>query len=156
VLDWLGEQMGTALGTATARQVQADLRRLGAWSGAKPTAPTVSAAAPPVPQAGEAVLSTWQLLLDDGRLQDGEPHLAGTRKPSVVLLSESTAKEIGATAGSPVTVRTDRGAITLPLTIVDLPDRVVWLPSRSAGSHVHEMLGVTSGAVVQLSSGGAT
>ena len=31
-----------------------------------------------------------------------------------------------------MTVRTDRGAITLPLTITDMPDRVVWLPMNSA------------------------
>ena len=29
---------------------------------------------------GQAVLATWQPLLDDGRLQDGEPYLAGTAR----------------------------------------------------------------------------
>jgi NADH-quinone oxidoreductase subunit G len=156
VLDWLATEMGATLGTATPSAVQAELKRLGAWTGARPAAPSVASSPPLVPQSGEAVLSTWRLLLDDGRLQDDEPHLAGTRKPATVLLSESTAKEVGATAGTDVTVSTDRGSITLPLTIVDLPDRVVWLPTHSAGSHVHEALGVTTGAVVRIAAGGAS
>jgi NADH-quinone oxidoreductase subunit G len=94
-------------------------------------------------------------LLDDGRLQDDEPHLAGTRKPAIALLSETTAKEVGVAAGDLLTVGTDRGSITLPVQVVDLPDRVVWLPTKSQGSHVHGSLGVTSGAVVRLSAGAA-
>ncbi|MDQ1695837.1 MAG: NADH-quinone oxidoreductase subunit [Frankiaceae bacterium] len=156
VLDWLAESFGAVLNTSTPRQVQEELQRIGAWSGARPPVPTVAGQRPPPAESGEALLATWRLLLDDGRLQEGEPHLAGTRKPAMLLLSETTAKEIGAVAGSPVTVSTDRGSITLPLTIADLPERVVWLPTRSAGSHVHEALGVTTGAVVQLASGGAT
>lgn len=30
------------------------------------------------PGAGEALLATWHNLLDAGRMQDGEPNLAGT------------------------------------------------------------------------------
>jgi NADH-quinone oxidoreductase subunit G len=54
-----------------------------------------------------------------------------------------------------VTVSTERGSITLPVVVTDVPDRVVWLPTKSPGSHVHEMLGVTSGAQVRLTAGGA-
>ena len=50
-------------------------------------------------------------------------------EPSVALLSETTAKEVGAVAGGRLTVSTDRGSITLPLAIVDLPERVVWCSS---------------------------
>ena len=48
---------------------------------------------------GEAILATWSWLLDDGRMQDGEPHLAGTRKLPRLHLSEATAAAIGAAAG---------------------------------------------------------
>jgi NADH-quinone oxidoreductase subunit G len=58
-------------------------------------------------------------------------------------------------AGGSVTVTTERGSITLPVELADLPDRVVWLPTMSPGSHVHETLGVTAGAVVRLGAGGA-
>ena len=46
-------------------------------------------------QPGQAVLATWHLLLDAGRLQDGEPHLAGTAKKATAVLSASTAAEVG-------------------------------------------------------------
>jgi NADH-quinone oxidoreductase subunit G len=54
-----------------------------------------------------------------------------------------------------VTVSTDRGSVRLPLVVADLPDRVVWLPTFSPGSHVHEQLGVTAGAVVRIAVGEA-
>jgi NADH-quinone oxidoreductase subunit G len=155
VLDWLSEELGTPIGTPDAAAVQREIQQLGGWSGARPAAPSVAPAAPRTPAAPEAVLATWRLLLDDGRLQDGEPYLAGTRKASVALLSESTAKETGVTAGGSVTVSTDRGSVTLPVELAELPDRVVWLPTMSEGSHVHEALGVTAGAVVRISAGGA-
>jgi NADH-quinone oxidoreductase subunit G len=90
------------------------------------------------------------MLLDSGLLQDGEAHLAGTARRPVVRLCASTAVEIGAAEGDPVTVSTASGAITLPLAVSDLPDRVAWLPLNSGASAVHERLGVTSGAVVTI------
>jgi NADH-quinone oxidoreductase subunit G len=101
------------------------------------------------------VLSTWRLLLDRGRLQDGEPHLAATARRPVVRLSAATAAEIGAADGKTVRVSTDRGAVSLPLVITEMPDRVVWLPQNSAGSAVHRTLGVASGALVRISAGDA-
>jgi len=68
----------------------------------------------------------------------------------VVRLSAGTADAIGADEGDRVTVSTDRGAITLPLTITEMPDHVVWLPLNSPGSAVHRTLGVTTGAVVHI------
>jgi NADH-quinone oxidoreductase subunit G len=94
------------------------------------------------------------MLLDAGRLQDGEPHLAGTARPSVVRLSPSTAAEIDALDGQPVTVTTDRGAVTLALEVTDMPDGVVWLPLNSTGSHVNVTLGVAPGAIVNVAAGG--
>lgn len=90
------------------------------------------------------------MLLDNGRLQDGEPHLADTARTAAVRLSSSTAAEIGATEGDSVTVSTGRAAITLPMALADLPHRVVWLPLNSPGSQVHQDLGVMVGAVVTI------
>jgi NADH-quinone oxidoreductase subunit G len=90
------------------------------------------------------------MLLDSGRLQDGEPYLAGTARAPVVRLSPATAAEIGAAEGDSVTVGTSRGEITLPLEITDMDDRVVWLPLNSPGSAVNRQLGVTAGAVVSI------
>ena len=47
-------------------------------------------------------------------------------------------------------MRTDRGAITLPLAITDMPDRVVWVPMNSPGSAVHAQLGAVAGDVVRI------
>ena len=105
---------------------------------------------PDKPGAGQAVLAGWRMLLDDGRLQDGEPHLAGTAREPVARLSAATAAEIGAADGDLVTVSTERGEITLPLLITDMPDGTVWLPLNSPGSAVHRQLGVTTGAVVSI------
>ena len=148
VLHRLAEVMHVDLGLPSVEATQAEIQRLGSHAGERPAIDAVAPVAVPSPGAGEAVLATWHQLLDDGRLQDAEPHLAGTRRPATALLSETTSKEIGAT--STVTVSTDRGSITLPYAVADLPDRVVWLPALSEGCHVHEQLGVTSGAVVRI------
>ena len=96
------------------------------------------------------MLTGWRMLLDNGRLQDGEPYLAGTGRLPVARLSATTAADIGAADGDSVTVATERGEITLPLEITDMDDRVVWLPLNSPGSSVHQQLGVTAGAVVSI------
>jgi len=148
VLHRLAEVLHIDLALPSVEATQAEIQRLGSFAGERPAITEAGAAAAPSPGAGEAVLATWHQLLDDGRLQDSEPHLAGTRRPTTALLSETTVKEIGAT--STVTVSTDRGSITVPYAVADLPDRVVWLPAMSEGCHVHEQLGVTSGAVVRI------
>ncbi|MFV1355971.1 NADH-quinone oxidoreductase subunit G [Mycolicibacterium fortuitum] len=150
VLHYLADEIGVDLGLTGPEAADAELARLGTWTGPRAAEPTIAPAAPPTPGPGQAVLAAWRLLLDAGRLQDGEPHLAGTAVSPVVLLSPTTAAELGAAAGDPVTVSTESGAITLPLSVAEMPDRVVWLPANSPGSAVHRQLGVTAGAVVSI------
>ena len=101
------------------------------------------------------MLSTWHLLLDDGSLQDGEPHLAGTARRAVALVSAGTAARLGAAEGDDLTVSTDRGSVTLPLVVGELPDDVVWLPTRSQAAHVRTDLVAQHGSRVRLARGGA-
>ena len=101
------------------------------------------------PKPGQAVLATWRQLIDNGSLQDGEPHLKGTQRTPVARLSAKTAEGLGKT----VKVSTERGAITLPVEITDLPDGVVWLPGNSDGSAVRKTLGAGHGSVVTLAGG---
>jgi NADH-quinone oxidoreductase subunit G len=110
----------------------------------------VPATEPSSPSSGEAVLATWRMLLDAGRLQDGEPYLAGTARRPVARLSAATAAEIGVADGSALTVGTDRGSLTLPLEVTEMPDRVVWVPQNSPGSRVHLDLGAGAGTVVTI------
>jgi NADH-quinone oxidoreductase subunit G len=150
VLDAIADEMGVDLGLPTADAATAELRALAAWDGARPYGPNVTPSVPAQPSSGEAILSSWRQLLDLGKLQDGEPYLAGTARTPVVRLSAATAAEIGASDGVPVAVSTDRGSITLPLMITEMPDRVVWLPLNSPGSQVYEQLGATAGTVVTI------
>jgi NADH-quinone oxidoreductase subunit G len=150
VLDALADEMGVHLGLSTFETAHQEMSALGPWEGERAAGPQVSAPEPAQPGSGEAVLTGWRQLLDAGRLQDGEPHLAGTARAPIVRLSADTAAEIGAADGDQVTVGTARGSITLPLTITDMPDRVVWLPLNSPGSAVQRQLGVTQGSIVRI------
>lgn len=153
VLDTLADELGVYLGTATVEEIRTEYAALPYWEGKRAAGPDVAAAEPAPPGAGEAVLTGWRMLLDNGRMQDGEPHLAGTARKPVLRLSADTAAEIGAADGDAVTVSTPRGSISLPLVITDMPDRVVWLPLNSSGSAVHRQLGVTVGATVRIGVG---
>jgi len=152
VLDAIADRMGTPLGLPDAAAARAELARLGPWDGVPPAAPDVAPAEPTRPGPGEAVLAGWRMLLDSGRMQDGEPHLAGTARTPVLRLSAATATEIGSAEGAPVTVSTERGSITLPLAITDLPDRVVWLPLNSPGSAMFRELATLPGGLVRIHS----
>jgi NADH-quinone oxidoreductase subunit G len=150
VLHILADEIGVDLGLPTALAAGEELARLGLWTGTRPDAPQVAPSRPVRPTGGQAVLTGWRMLLDAGRLQDGEPYLAGTARAPVARLSAATAADIGAADGDLVTVSSERGAITLPLAVTDMGDRVVWLPLNSAGSAVYQELAVTAGAVVSI------
>lgn len=156
VLQILADELGVDFACPTTAAAGAELARLGWWEGPRPAPPIVTGPEPARPGTGEAVLTGWRLLLDAGRLQDGEPNLAGTGRLPVARLSATTAAEIGATEGEPVTVGTERGMVTLPLTITEMPDRVVWLPMNSTACAVHTQLGVSAGAVVAIERGVAS
>lgn len=150
VLDAIAAEMGVALGLPDSDAARAELECLGTWDGAKPAGPVIPPVPQPRPGAGRAILAGWRTLLDAGRLQDGEPNLAGTARVPVARMSAATAGEIGSGDGDSVTVASERGEITLPLAVTEMTDGVVWLPLNSPGSAVHDALGVTAGAVVTI------
>ncbi|WP_072802071.1 NADH-quinone oxidoreductase subunit G [Rhodococcoides yunnanense] len=150
VLHALAAEMGAPIGLPDVASARTEIHALPSWSGPRHLPPRHAPAVPRTPGSGQAILCTWRMLLDSGRMQDGEPHLAGTARTPAVRLSRATADEIGVTEGDWVTVTSDRGAITLPLAITDLPNRVVWLPRRSPGSDVNSALAVGNGATVRI------
>ncbi|MGI5165443.1 NADH-quinone oxidoreductase subunit G [Spirillospora sp. CA-253888] len=168
VLDALAGEMDVHLGLPGPEAARRELTELGAYRGERPAAPSVPQNVPPAPGPGQALLSSWRMLLDDGTLQDGEPYLAGTARPPVVRLSPVTAAELGiepaaartgptGPAGATVTVTGPRGSVTLPLEITPgMADRVAWLPANSAGVAPHRDLGAAAGSLVTLSSGGTS
>lgn len=156
VLHALADALGSDLGFSSPTGARGEMARLGLWDGHRPDPPAVPAGPEVELERGEATLAGWRMLLDSGRLQDGEPHLAGTARPAVARLSALTAARTGVRDGDPVTISTGRGSITLPLVVTEMPDQVVWLPLNSAESAVHRALGVSTGAVVHIDAGEPT
>ncbi|MGH8860968.1 MAG: molybdopterin dinucleotide binding domain-containing protein, partial [Jatrophihabitantaceae bacterium] len=98
-------------------------------------------------------LATWHELLDAGRAQDGDEHLAGTAKPARAILSAATAAEHGCSAGDDITLSTDAGSITVPVVIGELADRVIWVPTNARDCAVRTSLRAVNGSIVTLSGG---
>ena len=154
VLDALAAQLGAALGCADVDAIRAELAQLPATAAPQPQPPTVAPGAPAEPAGGQAVLATWHQLIDSGTLLAGDEYLAGTARAPVVRVGKELATRLGVADGDPVTVGTAAGAITLPVAIADLPDQVVWLPTNSPGATVRRTLGVTAGALVDITAAG--
>ncbi len=150
VLHVLADAMGVELGLPDVAAARAEIQEVGTWDGDRAGFAPVAAAAPARPGAGQAVLATWSELLDAGRLQDGEPYLAGTAREAVARISAGTAAGLGAADGDLVTVSTDAGTVSAPALVTDMPDGVVWLPTNAAGLPVRSTLGAAHGAVVGL------
>ena len=157
VLDAIAAELDAYLGTGTPEVALAELATLGvAGPEADPPPAPMEPAAPRVsPGDGEAVLATWHHLLDQGTLQSGEEHLAGTAKPAFAHISPGTAAELGVLPGAHILVSTDRGAIQLPVALTEMPDRVVWVPTNSVDSRVRPTLGVDAGDLVRVTVGTA-
>ncbi|HRY25717.1 MAG TPA: NADH-quinone oxidoreductase subunit G [Geminicoccaceae bacterium] len=160
VLDMLAAELGEFLETRTQEQIHAQFQQLGAWTGNPPLVVPSGAPAPVSRRAAEparkVVLSTWATLLDAGRLQDGEPFLAGTAKPVVARVAPALAERLGVAEGELVTVATAHGSISAPVQVAeDMVDDVVWLPTNSVGCAVRATLLADSGTEVSVTKGGA-
>jgi NADH-quinone oxidoreductase subunit G len=161
VLGAIADQMDVHLGLPDAAAARAELAALGGWRGTRPEPPAVTTAWPDEPPARRAEgsgvldvrLASWHQLLDSGRMQDGEPSLAGTARPAVARLSAATAAQAGVADGDKVTVATDRGAVTVPAQVVPMADGVVWLPAAGLPGHgatIRAALAAGHGAMVML------
>ncbi|HET9873013.1 MAG TPA: NADH-quinone oxidoreductase subunit G [Propionibacteriaceae bacterium] len=155
VLSALADAMGFDLGLRTGAQARDELLELGPWMGQRAAAPRVPAAHVRRPAHGTAVLATWRLSIDASRAVDGERPLQATARKPVARMTQWTAAEAGvdtaATVGSAVVVATGRGSIQLPVQIdPQMPDGVVWVPSRADGLAVSEHLAAKAGDVVTL------
>ncbi|MFI9203724.1 NADH-quinone oxidoreductase subunit G [Streptomyces sp. NPDC053048] len=150
VLHMLADAMDADLRLPDVPSVRAELARLGAWRGERPAGPSEPGRALPRPEKGEAVLAGHRLLLDQGRLQDGDDALAGTRHEALARLSAATAAEAGVRDGESLVVTGPAGSVRLPLRITPMPDRVVWLPLNSTGGGVASDAGVRPGELVRI------
>ncbi|MEW1908555.1 NADH-quinone oxidoreductase subunit G [Kitasatospora sp. NPDC085895] len=149
VLHMLADALGRPLGLPDVTAARRELDGFTPWTGDRPAAPSAHPAPLPRPATGQAVLAGHRLLLDNGTLQEGDEHLAGTRHPAVARLSAATAAEIGAAAALRVTG--PAGSVVLPLEVTeDMPDRTVWLPLNSTPGGAHRALGTTVGHLVTI------
>jgi NADH-quinone oxidoreductase subunit G len=90
------------------------------------------------------------MLIDDGRMLDGEDHLRATARTPVALVSPVTLQALGLTPGQHVTVTGETGSTGLPVGVADLPDGVVWVPTTSSASR----WSAPAGSVVELQATG--
>lgn len=145
VLSGIAEELarlgrGAPLGFRTVAEVRAEMAEIGPWDGERAAFAPVSAldtpsTDDPLTTAGGApgsVLATWKQLLDDGAMQAGDKHLAATARPAVARVPRTVLDALGPV----VTLTGDRGSVTLPAEAADLPDGVVWVPTRSSGRGV--------------------
>ncbi len=158
VLHAIADEMGVDLGLPEIASVQREIWELGGWTGTRPAAPTVAAESATneiavTNGASDLILATWRHLLDRGRMQDGEPHLAATAHTARARMAATTARDLGANDGDTVEITTAQGSLALPLEIVDDANAVagvVWIPTNSLGSTVRQTLGVDAGAKVRV------
>jgi NADH-quinone oxidoreductase subunit G len=153
VLHVLAAAMDVDLALPDVAAARAEIAELGEWDGDRAGFPSYIADPPAAPGTGEALLATWPLLLDAGRLQDGEPFLAGTARAAHARLSAATAAAVGVADGDLLTVSTDRGSVSVPVVVAKIPDSVVWLPTNSEGCAVRSRLSAGTGSIVRLTAG---
>jgi NADH-quinone oxidoreductase subunit G len=137
VLGAIADEMDVHLGLPDQAAARAELGTLGRWKGSRPEAPTASAPGSKFLGVGgvaTARLAIWHQLLDNGRMQDGEPFLAGTARPAVARMSAATAAQAGVADGDKVTLATARGSVTLPVEVTTMVDNVVWAPAGAGVS----------------------
>lgn len=153
VLHMLADEMGVSLGTADTATTRAEIARVGAWSGPRPTVAGTSAPVTPAPE-GHALLATWKQLLGAGAMQDGDEHLAGTEREAVAAISSTVAAWMGLTDGQPITITVGGTDLTVPVAIRDVVDGAVWLPANARSLGSLGALGARWGDVVSVRAGG--
>lgn len=137
-------------------EIRSELGRLGPWQGTRTPTPQVGAPTETDLGSGGVRLATWRLLIDLGVMQEGDPHLAATARPSVVRMSSATARAFGVDPEGVASVEGPKGSVTLPVEIDEsMPESVVWLPTNSQGSRIHRDLGCVYGDSIRLTAGGS-
>lgn len=154
VLAMIADAMDAVFGSGEVAQLRAELQALGASSGFERLSPPDIAALVP-PDAGLR-LASWRLLLDRGVLQEGEPHLAATARPTVAVMSAATAAAQGVADAEFIRVVGPRGWVEVPLELDEVAHDTVWLPMHSPDCSVLLDLGARPGDIVRVERAAAT
>ncbi len=150
ILSMIADAMGESIMLGTVTASAREFNQLGNWDGSRTQFAQVSAKSPQAVSGNDAILTSWRRLLDMGTLQKGEDNLAGTRRPTVAVISPNRAQTLGVTSGQQVRVSNAHGAITIPVLVEDIHDDAVWVPRNSFASQTLIALNAVHGDVVTV------
>ncbi len=150
ILSMIADAMGESIMLGSVTAAAREFNQLGKWDGARVVFTSVTPVTAKTIGANEALLTSWRRLLDMGTLQKGEDNLAGTRRPTVAVISAKRATSLGVTSGDQVRVSNAHGSITIPALVEDIHDDAVWLPRNSFASQTLVSLNAAHGDVVTV------
>ncbi len=150
ILSALADAMGESIMLGTVTAAAREFAQLGKWDGAR--APFTSIAPAPAQKVSgnDAIITSWRRLLDEGTLQAGEDNLAGTRRPTISVISPQRAAALGVKTGDHLRISNSHGSITLACLVEDIHDDAVWLPRNSIGSTPLQTLNAVHGDLVTV------
>jgi NADH-quinone oxidoreductase subunit G len=150
ILSALADVMGESIMLGTVSATAREIAQLGKWDGARASFTPVAAASAPSVSGDKAIFTSWRRLLDMGTMQRGEDNLAGTRRPTVAVVSPQRASAIGVVTGDQIRISNESGSITLPALVEDIHDDAVWIPRNSFGSQALTSLDAVHGELVTV------
>jgi NADH-quinone oxidoreductase subunit G len=150
ILSMLADALGNPISLGTVTSSAREFNQLGSWDGSRVQLAPVAAGAAKSVSGNDALLSSWRRLLDMGSLQKGEDNLAGTRRPTVAVISPKRAASIGVATGQQVRVSNAHGSITIPVLVEDIHEDAVWIPRNSFASQALVALDAVHGDVVTV------
>ncbi len=150
ILSMLADAMGESIMLGTVTAAAREFNQLGKWDGARVQLAPVTPVAPQSVSGNEALLTSWRRLLDMGTLQKGEDNLAGTRRPTVAVISPKRAGVVGVVTGQQVRLSNAHGSITIPVLVEDIHEDAIWIPRNSFASQALIALDAVHGDVVTV------
>jgi NADH-quinone oxidoreductase subunit G len=150
ILSMLADALGNPISLGTVTSSAREFNQLGSWDGSRVQLAPVAAGTTKSVSGNDALLSSWRRLLDMGSLQKGEDNLAGTRRPTVAVISPKRAASIGVATGQQVRVSNAHGSITIPALVEDIHEDAVWIPRNSFASQALVALDAVHGDVVTV------
>jgi len=145
ILAGIADECGVPLGFRTTAEARSQMEEFGPWDGDRARLAPAPAPTDRKVLKTKLTLATWKQLVDNGSMQDGDDHLKATGRRAVARVTQETFEMLKKVAE--VTLTGDRGSVTLPLEVADLPEGVVWVPANSFGNGVHADLSSPGGMV---------
>ena len=150
ILSMIADAMGESIMLGTVTAAAREFNQLGKWDGSRVELAPVAAGSAKSVSGNEALLTSWRRLLDMGALQKGEDNLAGTRRPTVAVISAKRATSLGVNSGEQLRISNSHGSITIPAQIEDIHDDAIWIPRNSFASQTLISLDAVHGDVVTV------